>query len=127
MRRLALAVACLLVFAASANAAKPHWTPDKHFARTLRTLFEKANPSLAVTEDVCMAAALPKNTAATIGVPEEDCLVFSRQTSGAGVCFEIVWESGPLEYRLTCALARKAVRHDTVPGDVVRYRVGPAA
>ena len=117
-------VAVALTFAASASAA---WVPDKSFARTLRVMFERANPTLAVTKDICMTPVLPKHAGATVGVAEVDCLVFSRDGSGRARCFEILWQAGPVETLIPCGLAGKAVRKDASPRDVVRYPAAPAA
>ncbi len=118
---LALGVLDVAAYAQADNAqAHIKWQPDRGFAKVVKIGFEAANRGATVTEDVCMKPRLPKATALTAGVPQDDCLVVATNKHG-GLCFELIWENGASGTRYACKLVRRAIRLDTKPGWVVHY------
>jgi len=118
-------VGLLFFYAPVGNAAahiKPiGWLPDRSFAKVVKVGFEAANPTVTVLEDVCVKPDLPKNTAMTAGMAQEDCMVIAERPQGF-LCFELVWQNGSSTgTKYSCALTRKVMRRDVKPGWIVRY------
>ncbi len=118
---------CYVIFmlvAAGKTIAAPaiRWTPDRNFARLIRPGFNKATQTV-IFADGCMRPLLPKGVGITVGVAQEDCLVFARTAKGVEKCYEMVWSSGPSILDLPCSLVSRTIKQDTPAGFLVQYVV----
>lgn len=115
----ALITAYFLFIGGTAAAQQPvRWVTDKPFARQVYAAVKDKYPSMEIT---CRRPILPKNTGATLGVPQEDCLVIAASKTRF-FCGEFAYMNGPLPpTEINCVIVAESFRKDVKPGDILKF------
>lgn len=118
--KLLLLLSLALICACSAHASKPlaRWVPDRAFAKAVADANQDNFTYISI---VCEKPLVSQKVAATLGLVQEDCLIFASGPRQV-FCGELGYQNGPLPPQgYPCTTVAKAFKKDVRPQDIMHF------